>query len=194
MKKNIVLFTILLSLTFVVHTAEAQDGFFSNAKTLEKGTFAIGLQPVVLTEQEDFLMILRGSYGLSRGLTSHFKVGALQEDVYIGGHLEYNLASEPNSSVSAAILAGVYHQFETGLKFGFNLSRDFHPVSLYGGLNYQPTFINDDVTLNSLLLPIGLDYHIQNAPVDLMIEGNIPLNDDAEYLEAISFGARIYLD
>lgn len=194
MKRYLLLFTVLLSLTFATETVKAQDGFFSNAKTLERGTLDVALQPVVLTAQEDFMMIFRGAYGLSRGLTGHFKVGTFQEDVYIGGHLEYNLAFEPNSPISAAILAGVYNQAETGLKFGLNLSKDFHPVSLYTGLNYQPLFVSEDYTNNAFLLPIGLDYHIHNAPVDLMVEGDIPLNDDAEYLEAITFGARIYLN
>ena len=194
MKKLLTLIAATLFLGFGFQNSHAQDGFFSNAKTLEKGTFAIGLQPVALTAQDDFLMIFRASYGLSNGITSHFKFGTFQEETYIGGHLEFNLTSEPNAGISTALLAGIYSQGETGLKFGLNLSRDFHPVSLYGGLNYQPLFINDEVTLNSFLLPIGLDYHIQNAPVDLMLEANIPLNDDAEYLEAITFGARIYLN
>ena len=193
MRKSPFLFVLSLLFIFSIQTTKAQDGFFSNAQTLERGTFAIGLQPVILTEQEDFLMLFRGAYGLSRGLTAHFKIGAFQEDVYLGGHIEYNLSSEPNSPISASVLAGVYNQIDTGLKFGLNLSHDFHPVSLYGGLNYQPLFLNE-VTLNSFLLPVGLDYHIPNAPLDLMAEANIPLNDDAEYLEAITFGARIYLN
>lgn len=194
MKKHLLFATVILCLFLGAETVKAQDGFFSNAKTLEQGTFAVGLQPVALTAQEDFMMIFRGAYGLSRGITGHFKVGVFQEEVYIGGHLEYNLASEPNSPLSAALLAGIYAQEETGLKFGLNLSKDFHPVSIYTGLNYQPLFITEDHTNNAFLLPIGLDYHLQNAPVDLMLEGDIPLNDEAEYLEAITFGARIYLN
>lgn len=194
MKKYLLFAQVILCFALGTQTANAQDGFFSNAKTLQKGTIAIGLQPVALTEQEDFMMIFRGAYGLSRGVTGHFKVGAFQEEVYVGGHLEINLASEPNTDLSAALLAGVYTQQETGLKFGLNISRDFHPISLYTGLNYQPLFVNKDYTNNAFLLPIGIDYHMQNAPVDLMLEGDIPLNDDAEYLEAVTFGARIYLN
>ncbi len=194
MKKYILSTALLLFLISGVKTVNAQDGFFTDARTLEKGTFLVGLQPVILSAQDDFMMMFRGAYGFSRGLTGHFKVGAFQEDVYIGGHLEYNLISEPNSSISAALLAGAYTQSETGLKFGLNLSKHFDPLSLYTGLNYQPLFINDDVTLDSFLLPVGLDYHVPNAPVDLLLEANIPLNDDAEYLEAVSFGAKIYLN
>ena len=35
---------------------------------------------------------------------------------------------------------------------------------------------------------------MDDAPVDLILEADIPLNDDAEYLEAITFGARIYVN
>ncbi len=194
MKKYLLSATVILCLLFTAKTTTAQDGFFSNAQTLQEGTFAIGLQPVALTEQNDFMMIFRGAYGLAPSLTGHLKIGAFDEELYAGAHFEYNLVSEPQSDLSVALLAGAYQYDEPGLKFGMNISHDFHPVSLYSGLNYQPLFITEDFTLNSFLLPVGLDYHMQNAPVDLMLEADIPLNDDAEYLEAVTFGARIYIN
>lgn len=192
MKKYLLSATLALFLIFGTQSLKAQDGFFSNAKTLEKGTFAVGLQPVVLSEQNDFMMIVRGSYGLSHGVTGHLKVGGLDDDFYGGAHLEYNIAAEPDSPLSVAVLAGAYSYDYPGLKFGLNISRDFHPISIYTGINYQPLFV-DDTTINSFLLPVGLDYHIQNAPVDLMLEADVPL-EDAQYLEAITFGARFYLN
>ena len=139
-------------------------------------------------------MIFRAGYGLTPRLTGHLKVGAFDDEVYAGAHLEYGLVSEPASDISVALLGGVYKYHETGLKFGLNLSHNFDPIRLYTGLNYQPLFINDDYTLNAFLLPVGLDYHMDDAPVDLILEADIPLNDDAEYLEAITFGARIYVN
>lgn len=194
MKKLVFLATFLFCLISITETAKAQDGFFSNAKTFQEGTFTIGLQPVALTEQDDFMMIFRAGYGLTPRLTGHLKVGAFNEEVYAGAHFEYNLTSEPNTALSVALLGGAYQHEETGLKFGLNISRDFHPISLYTGLNYQPLFISEDYTNNAFLLPIGLDYHMADAPLDLMLEANVPLNDDAEYLEAITFGARIYMN
>lgn len=194
MKKYVLTTALLLFLISGIKTAEAQDGFFSNAQTFQEGTFAIGLQPVALTEQNDFMMIFRAGYGLTPRLTGHLKVGAFDDEVYAGAHLEYGLVSEPSSDISVALLGGVYKYDETGLKFGLNLSHNFDPISLYTGLNYQPLFINEDFTLNAFLLPVGLDYHMNDAPVDLMLEADIPLNDDAEYLEAITFGARIYVN
>jgi hypothetical protein len=194
MKKYIRITALLLFLISGVRTVQAQDGFFSNAQTFQEGTFAIGLQPTALTEQNDFMMIFRAGYGLTPRLTGHLKIGAFDDELYAGAHLEYNLTSEPNTAFSVALLGGAFQYDEPGLKFGLNISRDFHPISLYTGLNYQPHFITEDFTLNAFLLPVGLDYHVQNAPVDLMLEADIPLNDDAEYLEAVTFGARIYVN
>lgn len=194
MKKYILTTALLLFLISGMETAKAQDGFFSNAQTFQEGTFAIGLQPTALTEQNDFMMIFRAGYGLTPRLTGHLKLGAFDDELYAGAHFEYNLTSEPNSAFSVALLGGAFQYDEPGLKFGLNISRDFHPVSLYTGLNYQPHFISEDFTLNAFLLPVGLDYHMDNAPVDLMLEADIPLNDDGEYLEAITFGARFYVN
>ncbi|NBC04685.1 MAG: hypothetical protein GVY20_13395 [Bacteroidetes bacterium] len=194
MKKYYLIAALLFLLISGFKTVHAQDGFFSNAQTFREGTFAVGIQPTALTEQNDFMMIFRAGYGLTPRLTGHLKLGAFDDELYAGAHVEYGLTSEPNSALSVALLGGAYQYDEPGLKFGLNISRDFEPISLYTGLNYQPMFITEDFTLNSFLLPVGLDYHVENAPVDLMLEADIPLNDDAEYLEAITFGARIYVN
>lgn len=191
---------LLLSLTFGLFLmlgstqVQAQDGYFSNARTLEKGTFTVGIQPVILTEQDDFMMMFRGSYGLAHRITGHLKVGALGDETYVGSHLEANLLSEPESNLSLALLAGVYSYGETGLKLGMNVSHNFDPISLYTGISYEPLFLDNDETFDILLLPLGLDYHVEDAPIDLMLEANVPLNDEGEYLQAVTFGARIYLN
>lgn len=188
-----ILFTLLL-LAFLTgtHQVQAQDGFFSNAQTLQKGTLAIGLQPVILTAQDDFMFIGRTSYGLRPGLTGHLKVGFLDEETYVGAHFEGNLASEPTSKVSLALLAGAYSYGDLGLKLGLNLSKDFDPFSLYSGINYQPLFTEVE-SIHSFLVPVGIDLHLKRGTLDLMLEGDIPISD-AEYLEAITFGARVYLN
>lgn len=193
MKKSLLL--TLLSLFCLVGTQslKAQDGFFSNAKTLQEGTFAVGLQPVILTAQDDFMFITRGAYGFSQGLTGHAKLGFMDEEIYFGGHFEANVVSEPQSTLSLAVLGGIYTYGDLGLKTGLNISKDINQVSIYGGFNYQPMFGNND-TYHALLIPVGIDIHLHNAPVNLMLEGNIPVNDEAEYLEALTFGARIYLN
>lgn len=190
MKELILLFTVLFTSIGITNTTNAQDGFFSNAKTLEKGTGSIGLQPVFLTNQDDFMFILRGAYGIQSGVTGHLKLGLFDEETYFGGHFETALNQNSESNVDVAALAGLYSYGDLGLKLGLNLSTDFDPVSIYAGLNYQPLFANE--TIHSILVPIGFDLHLNNG-VDLMLEGNIPANNDADYLESITFGARIYL-
>lgn len=193
MKKYSTTIALLLLILSGPQLSQAQDGFFSNAQTLEKGTFAVGLQPVVLTGQDEFMFMGRTSYGLTHGVTGHIKVGIQDNETYIGAHLESSLASEPNSGLSVALLGGVYSYGDVGLKVGMNISKNFHPVSIYSGINYQPLFAENQ-TVNALLIPVGLDFHIKEGTLDLMLEGDIPVNDDAEYLEALTFGARIYLN
>lgn len=193
MKKYSTTIALLLLILSGPQLSQAQDGFFSNAQTLEKGTFAVGLQPVVLTGQDEFMFMGRTSYGLTHGVTGHIKVGIQDNETYIGANLESSLASEPNSGLSVALLGGVYSYGDVGLKVGMNISKNFHPVSIYSGINYQPLFAENQ-TVNALLIPVGLDFHIKEGTLDLMLEGDIPVNDDAEYLEALTFGARIYLN
>ncbi|MEP1152149.1 MAG: hypothetical protein ABJH08_10520 [Balneola sp.] len=190
MKKLILLFTVLFTSIGITSTTNAQDGFFSNAKTLEKGTGSIGLQPVFLTNQDDFMFILRGAYGIQSGVTGHLKLGLFDEETYFGGHFETALNQNSESNVDVAALAGLYSYGDLGLKLGLNLSTDFDPVSIYTGLNYQPLFAAE--TIHSILVPVGFDLHLNNG-IDLMLEGNIPANNDADYLESITFGARVYL-
>lgn len=190
MKKLLLLSAVLLTSVLFTHNVKAQDGFFSNAKTLQKGMAAIGLQPVFLTAQDDFMFIIRGSYGIQDGLTGHLKLGLFKDETYFGGHFETALNRNSASNIDVAALVGLYSYGDLGLKLGLNLSTDFDPVSIYSGINYQPLFANE--TIHSILVPIGFDVHLDNG-VDLMLEGNIPANNDAEYLESITFGARIYL-
>lgn len=193
MKKSIFILPLLLLSFISVNNVQAQDGFFSNAQTLEKGTLAIGLQPVMLTEQNEFMFMGRGSYGLTNGLTGHFKVGFQDDITYVGAHFEGNLASEPASALSVALLGGIYSYDDIGLKMGINVSKNFHPVNIYTGINYQPLFVTNN-TINSVLIPVGVDIHVKKGTLDLMLEGDIPVNDEAEYLQALTFGARIYLN
>jgi hypothetical protein len=194
MKKLATLLLLTLSVSLAGSQAKAQDGFFSNARTLAKGTGSIAIQPVFLTEQDDFMMMFRGAYGLNHGLTGHFKLGAFDDDVYVGAHLEANIADESQSGISIAAISGIYSQNELGLKAGLNFSKNFHPVSFYTGLNYQPLFL-DGNTLNALLIPVGVDIHLkEESRFDLIFEGDISVNDDAEYLQSLTFGARFYLN
>jgi len=190
MKKLILLFSVLFTTVFITNTVKAQDGFFSNAKTLQKGVGSIGLQPVFLTNQDDFMFIVRGGYGITNAVTGHLKLGLFEDETYFGGHFETALNRNSDSSIDVAALAGLHSYGDLGLKLGLNLSTDLEPVSIYSGINYQPLFIEDN-TNHAILVPIGFDVHLENG-FDIMLEGNIPANSDANDLEAITFGTRFY--
>ena len=79
MKKLILLTAFIFTAFLTTDSVKAQDGFFSNAKTLQKGVGSIGLQPVFLTNQDDFMFIVRGGYGITNSVTGHLKLGLFEE-------------------------------------------------------------------------------------------------------------------
>ena len=190
MKKLILLTAFIFTAFLTTDSVKAQDGFFSNARTLEKGVGSVALQPVFLTNQDDFMFIIRGGYGLTNSVTGHLKLGLFEDETFFGGHFETALNNSAESNIDVAALVGVHSYGDLGLKLGLNLSTDLDAVSIYSGINYQPLFIENN-TNHAILVPIGFDVHL-NEGFDIMLEGNIPANDDARYLEAITFGTRFY--
>lgn len=195
MKRQLLLLSgvlfILLTATNI-NDLKAQDGFFSDAQTMAQGGATLGIQPIYFTESEDGMLMFRGSYGLSDGLTLHGKLGLLEDNTYAGGHLEIPIASEPASEISFAVLAGVHVWDEPGLKFSGIISKRWDQVSIYSGLSYEPLFL-DPETFNPLIVPIGLDVHLNNSPANLVLEADIGANDDGEFYQAITGGVYFYL-
>lgn len=180
-------FTLLL----MSNNLKAQDGFFSDAQTLRSQQLALGVQPVIYTQSEDVMLNLRAGYGLQPGLTLHGKLGVFRDETYVGGHLEYRLAAEPQSDISFAILAGVYGFGEVGLKLSGVVSKRFDPFSIYTGLSYEPLFT--DETLNPLMLPVGVDIPLVNEQANFILEADIAVSEDGETYQAVNFGINFYL-
>lgn len=172
--------------------ASAQDGFFTDAQTLSKGSGTLGIQPVYFTESEEGMLMLRGAYGLNNTITLHGKLGVFEDETYGGGHLEIGLASEPSSNISLALNAGVHVWDEPGLKTSLIASKRWDQVSLFSGLSYEPIFY-DNNTLDPLLIPVGIDIHLDNSAANLVLEADIAANDDGEYLQAITGGVYFYI-
>ncbi len=175
-----------------IETAQAQDGFFTDAQTLSKGTGTLGIQPVYFTESEDGMLMFRGAYGLNSTVTLHGKLGVFEDETYGGGHLEIGLASEPSSSISLALLAGVHVWDEPGLKASLIASKRWDQVSLFSGLSYEPIFYENN-TVDPLLIPVGIDVHLDNSSANLVLEADLAANDDGEFLQAITGGIYFYL-
>jgi len=188
-KTGLLLVTVLLA--GITHQAHAQDGFFSDAQTLRSNQLALGVQPVIFTEIDDFLLNLRAAYGLQPGLTVHGKVGILADETYIGGHFEYRLAGEPQSSLSVALLGGVYSFGDLGLKISGVVSKRLEPFSIYTGISYEPLFA--ETTVNPVLLPVGVDIPLLTRKANFVLEGDIALGDDGELYQAVIFGINFYL-
>ncbi len=195
MFKNIsyILWTLLLLFASTsLQTAKAQDGSFGDAQTLEHEVFTLGIQPIYFTESEDGMLMFRGAYGISRGITLHGKLGLLEDNTYAGGHLEIGLASEPASEVSLSLLTGAHVWNEPGLKISTILSKRLDQVSLFSGLSYEPLFLEPN-TIEPLLVPIGVDFHLSNSSANIVLEADLGVNDDGDFLQAISGGVYFYL-
>ena len=193
--KKIVTSTILslIIISVSIIPAKAQDGLFSDARTLGYEQFSLSVQPIIYTEvgSDDFMLMMRGAYGLKSDLTLHGKVGVLRNETYAGGHMEYMLAGEPNDPLSVSMLAGVYTFGDVGLKLGGVLSKQVGPFSLYSGLTFEPLFTDPD-ELTPLLLPLGVDIPISGGNANFVFEADLALNDDAEFYEALHFGFNFY--
>lgn len=192
MKKFVTITVVFLALILGgYNTSQAQDGFFSDAQTLQSGQFKLGIQPIIFTEGDNFMLMFRGAYGLDSDLSIAGKIGLFDDrDTYIGGHLKYQLAGEPTDPLSFSIIGGVYSFNDIGLKFSGILSKNLDALSLYSGLSYEPLFV-DNNTLNAFMLPVGVDVPFSNQST-ITLEGDIAVNDDGNPYQAITFGMNFY--
>lgn len=193
LKKLLILLLGIFALSQISgpNTTNAQDGFFTDAQTLVKDGGLLGIQPVYFTQSEESMLMFRGAYGLNSSITLHGKLGVLENETYGGGHFEIGVASEPSSGLSLALLAGAHVWDEPGLKTALKVSKRWDQISLFSGLSYEPIFY-DNTTLNPLLIPVGIDVHL-NGSANLVLEADLAGNDDGEFLQAITGGVYFYL-
>lgn len=187
------LFLFLTIVSVSIFPLKAQDGVFSDARTLESEQFTLSLQPIIYTQvgNDDFMLMMRGAYGITSDFTLHGKIGVLRDDTYFGGHLKYLLAREPYNPLSFSLLAGVYSFGDLGLKLGGVISKEVETFSLYSGLLFEPMFIDPDVVA-PLLLPIGVEIPVSDGQANFIFEVDLSLNDDSEFYEALHFGINLY--
>mgnify|MGYP006896941169 CR=1 FL=1 len=187
---------ILIIIAFIAAgaftTARAQDGFFTDSEILEPETFSASLQPVIYTNPDDFMMMIRGGYGVKENLSVHAKLGALAENTYFGAHAEYDLISEAENAVTVSSLGGLYVYHDFGIKLGAKVSKQIEFFSLYSGLNTQVHF-SDDVMI-PMLIPFGVDIPLPEHQTHFIFETNVGMNSDASAFEMLSFGVNYYFD
>lgn len=184
---------ILVAFAFGAGTpAKAQDGFFSDAKVLKPNTFSASLQPVIYTNPDDFMMMMRGGYGIRDNLSVQAKLGALAEYTYFGGHAEYHLIPEAENDATVSAMGGLYVYRHFGIKMGAKISKEFDLFGLYSGLNTQVHF-GDEASI-PMLIPFGVDIPITEYRTHFIFETNVGINSDASTFEMLSFGVNYYFD
>jgi hypothetical protein len=169
----------------------AQDGIFSNGNSFKKSRIAATVQPVFLTEADDFILFFRGRYGLSSYRDLSVKLGMLGESVFIGGHLEEPHLKSDEYPIMTFFQYGVQYWNDLGLKASYNIRYQVNEFNIYTGLLYQPFF--GDSSLHPFLIPLGISYQPQEIDGLFFIELNGGLNNDATALQNVQFGVRLNL-
>ena len=182
---------ILFIVTSFVSSLYAQDGVFSNGNSFEKSRIAASVQPVFLTQADDFILFFRGRYGLSTYRDLSVKLGMLGESVFIGGHLEEPHLKSDQYPIMTFFQYGVQYWNNFGLKASYNIKYQINEFNIYTGLLYQPFFGGSSP--HPFLIPLGISYQPQEIDGLFFIELNGGLNDDATDLQNVQFGVRLNL-
>lgn len=177
MKKQI----LILLFTFAITSAFGQ--VFNSAGTLKKGTFAVGAEPVIYPESNDFQLFLYGGYGLKSGIDMNLKLGVGNTNYY-GIDAEWAL----KKNISAAF--GFHHFGDAGLDgtILFNI-----PITsgskFYAGLDMDLVFAQDQVRI-PLWVPLGVEINVKNT-MSFIFEFELAATSDAYHI--LGGGLMFYL-
>lgn len=178
MKKGLVFISALI----ITLSSTAQ--VFNTAKTLKEGTFAIGVQPMLMTKgSSDFILFGQFGYGIKSGIDLNAKASVFGSGSnYFGIDIEFNL--EEHFSLSGG--AHVWGDF--GLDVTALGTIDLKKgVALYGGLDVDMNIGNDDVYF-PLWIPVGIEV-LMNKNVAILVEASIGLTSSAPHLISGGFCA-----
>ncbi len=188
MKKSAII--ICLFILSIGQPLNAQDGAFSDARTLNNQQISLSAETAIYTDlNNEVMLLLRGGYGLQPGLSFHGKVGIFLKEAYIGGHLKYLLADESRNAVSFSIIGGAYSFGDIGLKLGGIVSKDAGALSLYTGLLYEPLFENP--VRNAFMIPLGVDIPLSDR-ASFIFEADLALTSDGQPYQALHTGFNFY--
>lgn len=171
--------------------AKAQDGVFGDAQIVQFKRFSLGVQPIIYTQPDsDFMLMLRGGYGIQPELSFHAKAGVFNDEVYVGGHLKYRLISELEYPITLSVIGGAYMFQDLGFKLAGVLSRNFGDFSLYSGLSFEPFFAVPAQA--PLLIPIGVDIPVTRQTT-FIFEADLAVNEVGRPYQALHFGLNFGL-
>jgi hypothetical protein len=179
----------------------AQDfGVMESAETIDRGTFKLRANPIVIFSDGDNEPGIAGAagYGFTDALDAEIKLALYDGITIIGGDVEFWLVKEPRP-IDLSVTAGLHFMnADFGDQTGFDLTViGSHAVTpkldIYGALDMAFNKYRDDFPDNGYtqvhLVP-GLEYKI-HANLDLVAEVGIPLNEDGN--RYISGGIAYYL-
>jgi hypothetical protein len=176
--KNIILIAICLTLGIV---SKAQ--VFNTAKTLNTGTFAIGIEPMVIANGgSDFILFGHIGYGLAKDIDISAKAGILANSNYYGADVEFGFLK--NFSLSAG--AHVWGDFGLDATFlgSFDVASN---VNIFGGADLDLNF-GDDVYTN-FWIPIGVEVEL-NKTLAFIMEASIGIDSNTPHL--FGGGVNVY--
>lgn len=175
----------LLILSAIIISISASSQVFNTSKTLKEGTFAVGIQPMIMTKGgSDFILFGHFGYGIMSGMDVSVKVGVLSPgSSYFGADVEFSIIEHLSFSGGAHIWG------DFGLDFtalgSFPL---LEGVELYGGVDVDMDFGNSNVYL-PLWIPIGVEILIDKN-IAVLLEASIGATNSAPHL--ISGGVSAY--
>ncbi|MDX1637113.1 MAG: hypothetical protein R3281_04020 [Balneolaceae bacterium] len=137
---SIIPLPLFLLLFLFAADIRAQDGFFMNRHSPAQRHLSLGIQPVVLTQSQETMLLLRGAYGVNGSKTLHGKVGLFEDKTYLGGHIRFGIAAEPRSPVNISLLARVHVWKKPGLKLSVIAGKQAGQAGIYSGISYEPVF------------------------------------------------------
>ena len=159
---------IIISLAFLTITISNAQ-VFNTATTLKKGAFALGVEPVIYTSSDDFLLFVHGGYGIKKGLDFGLKAGLGGGDTYFGADLEFSL----RKNISLAV--GAHNYFDLGLDgtllFNIPIRKD---IKFITGVDADIIFSDDSQV--PIWIPLGLEVMLRSK-MALHFETEISVND-----------------
>ncbi len=172
----------LFAFALVLSTA-LQAQVFNTAKTLKKGTFSLGIEPMIIANGgTDFILYGHMGYGLTSGIDLAAKAGILAGSTYIGADVEF--AFLKNFSLSA----GAHAQGDFGLDATFLGTIDLAKnVNVYGGADLDINFGGN--VYFPIWLPIGVEVAL-NKNMAFLFEAEIGVSNSAPHL--FGGGINIY--
>lgn len=156
---------------------------FNTAKTLKTGTFAVGVEPMIIAKSgSDFILFGHIGYGLADDIDISAKAGILSSTNYFGADIEFSFMD--NFSLSA----GAHSWGDFGLDATFLGNYEIASnVNLYGGADVDLN-LGGNVFIN-FWIPVGVEVEL-NKNMAFLLEASIGLNNSAPHF--FGGGVNVY--